>query len=119
MSVDAGSGGFVQDIRSKNAGPFWITIDLFCTDAAAFSALCEALSTQAVADALCTTAERLQRFDIAALNVIKFSAPREVVQGARADRDMHGASYAVVIKELIDALERTELERKETESQLS
>ena len=31
-------------------------------------------------------------------------APREVVQGARADRDMHGASYGVLIKELIDAL---------------
>ena len=104
MSGSKGHSGLVQDIRSKNAGPFWITIDVFCTDNAAFALLCEALSSQAVADALCTPADRLQRFDIAGRSVIKFSAPREVVQGARADRDMHGASYGVLIKELIDAL---------------
>ena len=94
----------VQDIRSKNAGPFWITIDLFCTDAAAFGRLKSALTTAMVAQALHADADSLQRFDIEALNVIKFSAPREVVQGSRADSDMHGASYAVLIKELVDAL---------------
>lgn len=103
-----------QDVRSKNAGPFWITIDLFCADETAFQRLTQALTTQAVAHALQTPPDALQRFDIASLNVIKFSAPREIIQGARADRDMHGASYAVVIKELIDALEC-----KETESQSS
>ncbi len=94
----------VQDIRSKNAGPFWITIDVFCADAAAFARLNSALTTAMVAQALNADLARVQRFDIAALNVIKFSAPREVVQGSRADRDMHGASYAVLIKELVDAL---------------
>ena len=93
-----------QDIRTKNAGPFWITIDVFCADAAAFARLNSALTTAMVAQALNADLARVQRFDIAALNVIKFSAPREVVQGSRADRDMHGASYAVLIKELVDAL---------------
>lgn len=95
----------VQDIRSKNAGPFWITIDLFCTDAAAFQRLKAALTTDRVAQALKTSARDLQRFDIEDLRVIKFSAPREVIQGSRADRDMHGASYAVLIKELVAELE--------------
>ena len=95
----------VQDIRSKNAGPFWITIDLFCTDAAAFQRLKATLTTDRVAQALQTPARDLQRFDIEDLRVIKFSAPREVIQGARSDRDMHGASYAVLIKELVAQLE--------------
>jgi len=72
----------VQDIRSKNAGPFWITIDVFCADAAAFARLNSALTTAMVAQALNADLARVQRFDIAALNVIKFSAPREVVQGS-------------------------------------
>jgi len=95
----------VADIRSKNAGPFWITIDVFCADAAAFERLKSALTTETVAQALGAADTDLQRFDIAALNVIKFSAPREVVQGSRRDRDMHGASYAVLVKELVAALE--------------
>lgn len=95
----------VQDIRSKNAGPFWITIDLFCTDADAFQRLKSALTTEQVAQTLRTPAHELQRFDIHDLNVIKFSAPREMIQGSRTDRDMHGASYAVLIKELVAELE--------------
>lgn len=95
----------VQDIRSKNAGPFWITIDLFCTDAQAFQQLKGALTSDMVAQTLRTPVRDLQRFDIEGLNVIKFSAPREMIQGSRTDRDMHGASYAVLIKELVTALE--------------
>ena len=26
-------GSIVKNIRSKNAGPFWVTIDIFCLDA--------------------------------------------------------------------------------------
>jgi hypothetical protein len=42
----------------------------------------------------------LKRFDIPALNVVKFSVPRPVVQGTRADRDMHGAGWACLLEEL-------------------
>jgi len=41
----------------------------------------------------------LRRFDIAALNVVKFSMPRPVVQGTREDRDMHGAGWACLPEE--------------------
>ena len=46
------------------------------------------------------TLRRLIQFDIRDLNVIKFSFPRPVVQGARADRDMHGAQWAILLAEL-------------------
>ena len=95
----------VHDIRSKNAGPFWITIDLFCSNAEAFRHLKSALTTEQVAQTLRTPTHALQRFDIDDLNVIKFSAPREMIQGSRTDRDMHGASYAVLVKELVAELE--------------
>lgn len=90
----------VSSVRSKNAGPFWITIDLFCGSEVNFNHLCQQLHTSQIADALKTPEAHIKRFDISSLNVIKFSVPRPVVQGHRTDRDMHGAQWAVLIAEL-------------------
>ena len=87
-------------VRSKNAGPFWLTIDIFCGGPDAFRQIRDGLSTDRVATALRVPAETIKRFDIEALNVIKISLPRPVVQGHIADRDMHGAAWASVIAEL-------------------
>ena len=42
----------VDIVRSKNAGPFWVTVDIFCKNTAAFQQLSDALETQKVADRL-------------------------------------------------------------------
>ena len=88
-------------VRSKNAGPFWLTIDIFCGSDAAFQQIVDGLSTDRVARALGAAPETLKRFDIADLNVIKISLPRPVVQGHATDRDMHGAAWASVVAELV------------------
>ena len=83
-------GAIADKVRSKNAGPFWLTIDIFCGSEAAFSRIAEGLSTVRVAEVLGTDVGALKRFDIADLNVIKISLPRPIVQGHARDRDMHG-----------------------------
>ena len=35
----------VDSVRSKNAGPFWLTIDIFCSNEPSFNNLCENLHT--------------------------------------------------------------------------
>ena len=90
----------VSKVRSKNAGPFWLTIDIFCGTADAFEKVRDRLCTDAVADLFNTPAANLKRFDIADLNVVKFSLPRPQVQGALDDRDMHGASWAALLGEI-------------------
>ena len=40
-------------------------------------------------------------FRLEALNVIKISLPRPVVQGSLQDRDMHGAQWANVLTEAL------------------
>lgn len=90
-------GDTVQKIRSKNAGPFWLTIDIFCGTPEVFEQVSAGLDTQQVAARFNVDAAVLKRFDIAALNTIKFSLPRPEVQGVRQDRDMHGASFALVL----------------------
>ena len=87
----------VQKVRSKNAGPFWLTVDIFCGSAEAYARVRDGLATGAVAAAFGVEEETLRRFDIAALNVVKFSLPRPAVQGTVADRDMHGAGFAVLV----------------------
>jgi hypothetical protein len=89
----------VVKVRSKNAGPFWVTVDVFCGDAATFARVAAALDTATVAALYGQPAEGMKRFDIADLAVVKFSVPRPVVQGSAADRDMHGAQWAHLLAE--------------------
>lgn len=93
-------GSMVSKVRSKNAGPFWLTIDVFCDDPATFTRVREGLKDPVVARLFGVEQQLLKRFDIPALNVVKFSVPRPVVQGTRADRDMHGAGWACLLEEL-------------------
>ena len=90
----------VRKIRSKNAGPFWLTIDIFCDDADSFTRISAALHTARVAALFNIDEGAIRRFDMAQLNVIKISLPRPHVQGTSADTDMHGASFAVLLEEL-------------------
>lgn len=93
-------GDIVAKLRSKNAGPFWLTVDIFCGDSAAFGQVCNGISTERVAAACRADPSVVKRFEIASLNVVKFSLPRPEVQGSVADRDMHGASWAALLAEL-------------------
>lgn len=93
-------GQVVSKVRSKNAGPFWLTIDIFCGDRQAFSRVCIGISTERVAAVFKTDPAVIKRFEIESLNVVKFSLPRPEVQGSVTDRDMHGASWAALLAEL-------------------
>ena len=93
-------GEIVESIRSKNAGPFWLTIDIFCSNSQCFKQLCNNLSTQKICTIFNLTADQIQRYEILELNVIKFSLPRPSIQGSHEDRDMHGASWAELIYEI-------------------
>ena len=89
-----------KNIRSKNAGPFWVTVDLFFKDKDSFFYACKNISNEEVSNILKIKRNHLKRFDIENLKVIKFSFPRKTIQGSRLDRDMHGASFAILFEKL-------------------
>ncbi len=91
----------VRKVTAKNAGPFQVTIDVFCGTPEAFGRVVPALRNDAVAALFGVEPGVLRRFDIADLHVVKFSMPRPVVQGSRGDRDMHGAQLATLLEELV------------------
>ena len=93
-------GEKVKKIRSKNAGPFWITIDIFCGSEEVFKDVCLNLKNLKIANLFMINIKDLKRFEIEKLNVIKFSFPRNITQGHILDRDMHGAQLAVLLSEM-------------------
>ena len=90
-----------KNIRSKNAGPFWVTVDLFFKDKNSFFYACKKISDEEVSKILKIRKNQLKRFEIENLRVIKFSFPRKNIQGSRLDRDMHGASFAILFEQLM------------------
>lgn len=87
-------------VRSKNAGPFWITVDIFFKNKNSFFYACRNISNKEILNILKIKNNQLKRFDIEYLNVIKFSFIRKHVQGSRLDTDMHGASFSVLFENL-------------------
>ena len=93
-------GEKVRKIRSKNAGPFWITIDIFCGNKKIYKEVCNKLTNSKIINLLMINEQHLKRFEIDDLNVVKFSFPRKIIQGDIFDRDMHGAQLAVLLSEM-------------------
>jgi hypothetical protein len=92
-------GKKVHKIRSKNAGPFWITIDIFCGSKEIYQEVLKNLYNTKIVELFKIPGRTLKRFEIESLNVIKFSFPRKIIQGHIKDRDMHGAQLAVLLSE--------------------
>ena len=80
-------------IRSKNAGPLAITVDLLFPTAAAYGEAIESPSLSAASiAALYGVAEHLvQRTQVRGALAIKFTMPRPCVAGSPGDRDVYGA----------------------------
>ncbi len=93
-------GDVVERIRSKNAGPFWITVDIFCGDLEVFNLVRNTVTIPLVLQLTKVPIEALKRFELEDLMVVKFSFHRQEIQGSRGDRDMHGAQIANLFSEL-------------------
>ena len=87
-------GTLAKVVRSKNAGPFQLTIDFLFPDRDAFDQVVRsgALTPQAVAEAYGLPLDRVEGvyFWEAAL-AVKVTLKRDVSAGAPGDRDCYGA----------------------------
>jgi hypothetical protein len=82
-----------QVVRSKNAGPTQLTIDIFFRDAGgyALAAASDALSCDAVAGLYGLAPTQVQRHLLPSIRAIKFSMPRRICAGSPGDGDVYGA----------------------------
>ena len=82
----------VVSVRSKNAGPFSLTFDLFFADRETFDAIVAtgAVTPERVAAMYGLLPEQVRVFAFEPALAIKVSIPRAIVGGDPADRDVAG-----------------------------
>jgi len=100
--VTASLGALASLVRSKNAGPFWITIDILLPDSACFDRVSRSRITdaRAIAELYGVDARHVKVFLLAELLAIKISFPRPVKQGSLHDRDMHAGQQYVPLLDI-------------------
>jgi hypothetical protein len=81
-----------RHVRSKNAGPFWITIDLFFDGEDSFRRYRDSpvLGPELFERLYGTDPKLVKRLPVDNLHMIKISYPRPKPQGWAGERDMHG-----------------------------
>ncbi|WP_435210273.1 DUF4387 domain-containing protein [Streptomyces sp. bgisy034] len=86
-----------HEIRSKNAGPFWVTMELFMRDADGYRIAADEsfLNERTVARLYDVDESGIRIFRIPSLNVVKISFPRPVSQASLFDRDIHAGQHHV------------------------
>jgi hypothetical protein len=89
-------------IRSKNAGPTTLTLDLLFNDAAGFERACAAaaLRAEAIAARYGVPVERVQVMPYPAALALKISLDRKVIAGDPGDRDVYGAQQHAPLLEI-------------------
>jgi hypothetical protein len=90
-------------IRSKDAGPFMLTIDLFCHDADAYRRVVDSgvLTAEAFVELYGVAAEQVELHHAEAIHAIKVSFPRPVASGELADSDITGGQQYGPLVELL------------------
>jgi hypothetical protein len=89
-------------VRSKNAGPFMLTIDIFFGSTADCRRVIESriLSASAVATVYRIEASTVQIIHVAQSNALKISIPRPLAAGDVGDRDVAGGQQFAPLLDL-------------------
>lgn len=84
-------------VRSKNAGPFWVTIEIFCETADAYRKIKNSknITPQKIAELYQADADKIKVFYMDDLHIVKFSYPRPQPQGHKYENDMHAGQQYV------------------------
>jgi hypothetical protein len=90
-------GALAAQVRSKNAGPFWITLDVFFKNEPDYQLATSsaALSTQVIARRYQVDPATVKYFELPAILAVKISFPRPVTAGSFEDRDLHAGQQHV------------------------
>lgn len=80
-----------HEVRAKNAGPFWMTMEIFAKDADCYRVVADpaVIDEAVIARLYGVDPATIKLFRIPSLHVVKVAFPRPVSQGSLRDRDMH------------------------------
>jgi hypothetical protein len=95
-------GEIAKYIRSKNAGPFWMTMDVFFETRGAFDKIVglNVITTELISALFGTQTDQVRIFLCDKVNTIKISIPRPVIQGSLRDKDIHAGQQYVLLSDI-------------------
>lgn len=90
-------GVLCELVRSKNAGPFWVTIDLFFKSKIDFARYARSpnLAAGRIAHIYSVNPAQVRHHYVENLALLKISFPRRTPQGGVEERDLHGGQQFV------------------------
>jgi hypothetical protein len=89
-------------VRAKNAGPFWITLDVFLPSDEAYARVAadSVITPDVVGRLYAVDPASVKIFRIPLLRVIKISFPRRTPQAGFRDRDVHSGQQHIPLQNL-------------------
>jgi hypothetical protein len=86
-------------VRSKNAGPFWMTFEIFLKNKEDYDKLAgmSVVTPELISKLYGTPADQVQILFCDNINIIKISIPRPVSQGSPEDKDIHAGQQSVFL----------------------
>ncbi|MDQ1510691.1 MAG: hypothetical protein QOG50_2535 [Actinomycetota bacterium] len=96
-------GSLAELVRSKNAGPFWQTIDIFFSTDENYRAVAEnpSLDANTIARLYRVAPDTIRIYRLPDIRVVKVSFPRPTKQGGIHDRDMHAGQQHIPMSQLV------------------
>ena len=91
---------YTKVLRSKNAGPLYLTLDLIFHDREEMEYVAARLKKESVAKAYGTSGEAVDIIPYAAVNAIKITIPRHQISGAPEDTDVYGCQQHMPLANL-------------------
>lgn len=88
-----------RHVRSKVAGPFWVTIDIFFPDSDAFDRWHDnaAIGASAIAGVYGLREDDIAIHPVPSLSMVKIAYPRAQAQGGMLERDLHSGQQYVYL----------------------
>jgi hypothetical protein len=96
-------GSLAELVRSKNAGPFWQTIDIFFSTDENYRVVAEnpSLDADTIARLYRVAPDTIRIYRLPDIRVVKVSFPRPTKQGGIHDRDMHAGQQHIPMSQLV------------------
>ncbi|MBR2615351.1 MAG: DUF4387 family protein [Clostridia bacterium] len=92
---------YTRILRSKNAGPLFITFDLIFPDVESMRYVKERITAQMVAEAYGVNAEKVDIISYEVVNSIKITFPRKSISGALSDDDVYGCQQHLPLAQIV------------------
>lgn len=92
---------YTKILRSKNAGPLFITFDLIFDTTESMLYVAEKLKKSDIAKAYAVEEEKIDIIPYEVVNSIKITFPRKNISGSLADNDIYGCQQHIPLASIV------------------